>query len=247
MSTFEIVIFAGGFIGGLVNGLAGFGTGLVALNFWLYAVPPIVAAPMVIICSLVGQLQTFPKIWRTISWPRVMPFIIGGIGGIPIGTYILPYIPVDVFKVMVGGILIIYCGYMLLSGKNFNLQFGGRFMDGIVGFIGGVLGGIAGLSGPAPSIWAGIRGWRKEDRRAMFQAFNTSILSIALASQALSGFVTLDVGWAIMFALPGTLLGVWLGHKLYIRLGDRGFDRAVYTLLLLAGITLVTFTLYPIG
>lgn len=246
MGTIEIAIFAGGLVGGLVNGLAGFGTGLVALNFWLYAVPPIIAAPMVIICSLVGQLQTIPKIWRTISWPRVMPFIIGGLCGIPLGTYILPHIPVYTFKVMVGTILIIYCGYMLLSGRNFNLQIGGKLADGVVGFIGGILSGIAGLSGPVPSIWAGIRGWRKEDRRAIFQAYNTSMLGVAFLSQGVSGYITSEVIWAVMFALPGTFLGVWLGHKLYMRLGDRGFDRVVYVLLLGAGIALVTFTLFPI-
>lgn len=247
MGTFEIVIFAGGLIGGLVSGLAGFGTGLVALNFWLYAVPPIIAAPMVIICSLAGQLQTIPKIWRTISWPHVMPFIIGGLGGIPLGTYILPQIPVGAFKIMVGSILVIYCSYMLLSGKNFNVRFGGRVADGGVGFIGGVLSGIAGLSGPVPAIWASIRGWKKEDRRAISQAYNTSMLVVAFTSQALSGYMTTDVGWAVMFALPGTFLGVRVGHKLYVRLGDQGFDRAVYTLLLLAGIALIIFTLFPIS
>ncbi len=51
-----LIIGAGALVAGFVSGLAGFGTGLVALGFWLHAVEPILAAPLVVICSVVGQL-----------------------------------------------------------------------------------------------------------------------------------------------------------------------------------------------
>ncbi|MFB8829176.1 hypothetical protein ACE0DR_06800 [Azotobacter sp. CWF10] len=54
----EAIILAGALSGGFVTGLAGFGTGLTALGFWLHAVEPVVAAALVVICSVVGQLQS---------------------------------------------------------------------------------------------------------------------------------------------------------------------------------------------
>ncbi|MEQ8320876.1 MAG: sulfite exporter TauE/SafE family protein [Rhodospirillales bacterium] len=243
MEHYEIIILLGGLAGGLVNGLTGFGTGLTALTFWLYVVPPVVASPMVVICSIVGQVQTLPKIWHAISWKRVMPFIIGGVMGVPVGTWLLPSVPVSAFKIFIGVFLIMFCSYMLTSGKAYKITFGGRIADGIIGFIGGVLGGIAGLSGAPATMWAGLRGWGKDEKRSIFQAFNLTILSIALASQAASGLITREVGWVTLIALPGTLVGVWIGRRLYEKLGDRGFDRVVYMVLLLSGVMMIVFSL----
>src|ERR1700727_2171966 len=54
--------------------------------------------------------------------------------------------------------------------------------------VGGVLGGLAGLSGPIPILWASVRGWGKDERRAVFQTFNWTVLSAALVAQAGTGF-----------------------------------------------------------
>ena len=59
-----LVIGAGALVAGFVSGLAGFGTGLVSLGFWLHAVEPILAAPLVVICSVAGQLQATATLRR---------------------------------------------------------------------------------------------------------------------------------------------------------------------------------------
>lgn len=243
MEHYQIIVLLGGLAGGLVNGLTGFGTGLTALTFWLYVLPPVVASPMVVICSVVGQLQTLPKIWHAISWKRVLPFIVGGLMGVPVGTWLLPIVPVNAFKIFIGVFLILFCSYMLASGRTFKIRFGGRIADGVIGLIGGVLGGIAGLSGAPATMWAGLRGWGKDEKRSIFQAFNLTILSIAFVSQAASGLITREVGLMTLIALPGTFLGVWAGRWLYEKLGDRGFDRAVYLVLLLSGVAMIGFSL----
>lgn len=243
MSTSELIVLAGAFAGGFVNGLTGFGTGLTALTFWLHVTSPAVAAPMVVICSVIGQLQTLPAIWHAITWSRVMPFIVGGLLGVPVGTYLLILVPVGAFKVMVGSFLVIYCGFMLLSRRVHKITWGGRGTDALVGFGGGILGGLAGISGALPSLWAGLRGWGKDERRGVFQAFNLTILAIAGVSQTIGGFMTSEVGRLILFALPGTLIGVWIGRKSYDRLSEMGFDRIVLAVLLVSGVAMIAITL----
>jgi len=44
-----------------------------------------------------------------------------------------------------------------------------------------ILGGLAGLSGPIPILWASVRGWDKNQRRGVFQTFNWTVLSAAFA------------------------------------------------------------------
>ena len=243
MGYLELAVLAGGFAGGLVNGLTGFGTGLAAMNIWLQVITPLVASPLVVVCSLVGQLQTLPKIWHAIIWPRVVPFIVGGLIGVPIGTWLLPMVPAQTFKAMIGGFLVVYCTFMLASRRTYRVEAGGRVADGFVGVLGGVMGGLSGISGAIPSLWSGLRGWGKDERRGVFQAFNVAVLAVAFASQAMSGYMTLEVARMAMFALPGTILGVWIGRKIYDRLGQTGFDRIVMIVLLISGLATVATTI----
>jgi uncharacterized membrane protein YfcA len=81
-----LFLFAGALAGGFVSGLAGFGTALMALGIWLYVLPPSVAVPLVLICSVLAQTATFPSIWRSIDFTLVWPFVIGGLTGVPFGT-----------------------------------------------------------------------------------------------------------------------------------------------------------------
>ncbi|MGH1482288.1 MAG: sulfite exporter TauE/SafE family protein [Geminicoccales bacterium] len=240
MGFAEILILVGALAGGYVSGLTGFGTGLTALAIWLLAVRPVEAAPLVIICSIISQIQTFPAIWHAIAWRRVLPFVVGGLAGVPMGTMLLPLISLQTFKLLIGCLLIVYCSFMLLRRSTRAVSWGGSFADGVIGLGGGVLGGLAGLSGPLPTIWATLRGWGKDEKRGVFQAFNLSILLLAAAFQALGGFMTTEVGRLAIIALPGTLLGAWLGRKTYNRLGDGRFNQIVLTLLLLSGISIVT-------
>ena len=61
------LLVVGALAGGFVSGLAGFGTALMALGIWLYVAPPAVAVPLVLICSVIGQITTLPSIWRSIQ------------------------------------------------------------------------------------------------------------------------------------------------------------------------------------
>ena len=109
----------------------------------------------------------------------------------------------------------------------------------MVGFGGGVMGGLAGLSGPLPTLWTGLRGWDKDARRAVLQAFNTSVLSFALVAQVATGLITLEVGQLVLIALPGTLIGSWLGRRIYTVLDGAKFEKAVLGLLFLSGCVLL--------
>lgn len=238
MSYDPILITGGALAGGLVSGLTGFGTGLTALPVWLLALPPALASPLVILCSVVSQLQTLPAIWHAIDLRRTAPFVVGGLLGVPAGVAALPYVSPRLFQGGLGLLLMTLCTVLLLNG-HYRLPRASRLADGLVGLGGGLLGGIAGLSGPLPTLWAGLQGWSKDERRAVFQSFNLSILAVALASQAVSGYLTAEVMSLAWRALPGTLIGAWLGRRLYHRVNAEVFNRIVLLVLLIAGINML--------
>src|SRR5262245_64214698 len=150
-------VVAGALIGGLLNGLTGFGTGLTALPLWLQVLEPAVAAQLVSVASIAGHVSALPALWRDSDWRELAPLLSAGLIGVPIGLCVLPLIKVGVFKMTVGVVLIAYCAFMLGAAGYLHVRRAGAPAEMAIGFIGGVLGGIAGLSGPAPIVWGALR------------------------------------------------------------------------------------------
>src|SRR6201989_2705390 len=149
--NYALLLF-GALAGGFVSGLAGFGTALMALGIWLYVLPPSAAVPLVLICSVVAQTATLPSMWKSFDLTLVWPFLIGGLLGVPIGTMLVAHADPNVFKLTVGILLLVFPTALYFSAP-MAFDFGGRIADGIIGFSGGILGGLAGLSGPPPILW----------------------------------------------------------------------------------------------
>ena len=232
------LLFVGALAGGFVSGLAGFGTALMALGIWLHVMPPSTAVALVLICSVIAQSSTLPSMWRSFDLSLVWPFVIGGLVGVPIGTLLVAHADPRVFKLSVGVFLLVFPVALYLS-KPLAIKLGGRLADAAIGVAGGILGGLAGLSGPLPILWASVRGWGKDERRGIFQTFNIAVLFAALCLQAAGGMIERQALWFAALAFPGTLIGSWLGARLYRVLSDRNFRDVVLGLLLLSGAGLV--------
>ena len=212
MPEASLIVIAGAFVGGFVSGLTGFGTGISAMPIWLHGLTPALASPLVVVCSLIGQFQTLPAIWHAIDFRRCVPFIVGGLIGVPFGAWLLPFISVPVFKLAVGTLLVVYCSFTLAGRIRMRVHGGGKIADAMIGLGGGVMGG-----------------------RAVLQAFNTSILSFALVAQAFTGLLTAELWQLVLIALPGTILGSWIGRRLYTKLDSAKFEKVVLVLLLMSG------------
>lgn len=232
-----LIFLLGSVAAGFVSGLTGLGTALTALAFWLHVTTPQVAVPMAAAIAVVSHLVTLSFIRHGIVWTRLWPFLLGGVIGLPLGVAALAILNPDFAKAGLGLFLVSYCGYGLWVKNPPVVTWGGRRADGAVGLTGGFLGGAAGLSGPAPTIWAGLRGWPKDDQRGVFQPFNLVILALATFGHGMNErYDSLPPGQVFMAfggAAVGSLLGIWL----YRRTSDRNFRRLVLILLLIAGIT----------
>lgn len=238
-----VVVVLGALCGGFVTGLAGFGTGLTALAFWLHVVDPVVAAALVAACSVVGQAQSLYTVRRAITWRRAWPFLAGGILGVPVGAASLQMIAPPTLKGFLGILLVAYTGAMLGLRRFPTVAWGGKAADGMIGFGGGALGGLAGLSGPLPTIWCGLRGWNADAQRAVYQPFNLIILAIVLGTYVAQGTMTAEMWRLIFMCTPATVLGAFLGIRTYGRVNDRQFRVLVLWLLLASGMVLTVSNL----
>src|SRR5436190_14165553 len=100
------------------------------MAFWAWAVAPQLAGPMVVFGSLVGQILTIGTIRRGFELARVLPFVIGGVAGVPVGTLLLPHVDQTVLKAAVGTLLVVWCPAMLFARALPHVSAGGRIADG---------------------------------------------------------------------------------------------------------------------
>ena len=158
--------------------------------------------------------------------------------GIPIGVYLLAYTNAGMLKLVLGTFLSPTAPTRVVSPRLHTISFGGRGADAVVGFIGGVLGGIGGYSGVLPTIWTQLRGWPKDIARGVYQPYIIVVQRITLAGIV---WVTLDrIGLMLLpSVLPPLLLGTWIGWQLYGRLDERRFRQGLGLLLIASGATLI--------
>ncbi|MEK9760033.1 MAG: hypothetical protein VW472_03235, partial [Candidatus Puniceispirillum sp.] len=77
-----VLLVTGAFAGGFINGLAGFGTGLFALGWWLAALPASDAVVLVVIMSLVGGAQGIYAVRNAIDLSDLSRFLLPALVGI---------------------------------------------------------------------------------------------------------------------------------------------------------------------
>lgn len=238
------IVVAGALIAGFVNGLSGTGYALVALGFWLHGMSPATAAPLAAICAVGGHIQSLPRIWHGVRWPRLWPFLMCGLVGVPMGTALLGWVAVQPLKLGVGLLLIGYCAWMTFVRRPPIVRGGGRVADGIVGFIGGVMGGVASVCGPVPMIWTQLRGLPRDELRGVNQPYNMTILAAAVVSAAVGGLVDRTLLIWVAICLPTTVIGAHVGLALYRRINEIQFRGIVLALLGLSGLTLIGTALF---
>ena len=77
----SIMLATGALAGGFINGLAGFGTALFALGWWLAILPPEEAVTMVVIMSLVSGIYGLREIRHSIQPARLARYVVPALIG----------------------------------------------------------------------------------------------------------------------------------------------------------------------
>jgi uncharacterized protein len=229
----SVAVFAGAF----VSSLAGFAFSAVAGAILLRIFQPMEAVPLMMACSIGVQAANLWTLRRNIQWEGSLLLIVGGALGIPIAVYLLQNADTHILRVAFGIIVAMYAGYMLFRPT---LARGGattsRRLTALIGFGGGLVGGLTAMPGAIPTIWCGMRGLPKSDQRGLVQPFIAIMLALALllGRQSLSSKLVIDLA----ISLPALFAGSVLGIVAFRNINEVGFRRTILVLLLLSGASL---------
>jgi uncharacterized protein len=227
------------FAGAVVAGLSGFAFGLVAASIWLYILSPLQSATLIIAFGLIIQGYSVWKLRHALDWKKLWPFIIGAAIGVPAGVAVLTWANPAYVRMGVGVFLILYSLYAWFRPALKPVTSGGAAADASIGFLNGVLGGMTGLAGILVTIWSGLRGWPKDQQRAVFQPVAVAIFLMSAIWLGAKGAVTADTIKLFAIGLPVLIAGTWLGLKLYGRLDEATFRKVVLVLLFASGVGLI--------
>jgi uncharacterized membrane protein YfcA len=224
-----------------VSSIAGFAFSALcgSLLFHLIA-DPVRVVQVMIACSMAMQMLSVASLWRVIAWRSLPLFLIGGVPGVPAGTWLLLHLEGGVYRAVIGVLLVAYGSYLLLRRPARPLRTG-PLWDVFAGFLGGLTGGLVGFPGAFVTIWCGLKGWDKTRQRGVYQPFILLMQPVALAAIALmrQDSMAASLDWKTFAFVPAALLGTWFGLRIFKRLSDHQFEIAVSTLLVLSGIGLM--------
>jgi len=227
------------FLGGFTSGLTGFAAGLIVSGIWLHIITPLQTAVLIAAYGMVNQAYGIWKVRRALQWRRILPFVIGGAVGVPVGAYLVTFLNPTYLRTGVGALLILYSTYNLTRPTIPPIKSNSATDTGI-GVLNGLLGGLTGLGGVISTIWVQLGGGPKDAQRAIFQPVLFITMTMTTLTFATAGHLfNVDILKLFFMGLPALLLGLWVGVKLYGRLDDASFRKVILVLLLISGLSLV--------
>ena len=105
----SVFLFAGG-----VQGLTGFGAGLVGVPLLVLMIDIKLAVAVSILQGLIITSSMAYDLRRYFDWGKIMPLLLGGIPGVLVGGYVFKHVNPDWLQMFLGVILISYSVFNLL-------------------------------------------------------------------------------------------------------------------------------------
>jgi uncharacterized membrane protein YfcA len=237
-TTIILYLALGAAAGGFVNGLAGTGSALFSLGFYLLVLSPVTAVAVVCILAILGGI---PGLWLVradimANKSKILQFLLPGLLGVPVGVMLLDYINAETMRVGIALLLVLYGGYFSFRAVLPSIDSPSPKIDISVGLIGGVLAGLASVSGAIPVMWLSMRPWSKGQIRAVLQPFNVVILSATATLLFLKGAYDDTAISALIFTIPIALISSQIGIFVFRRLSDIMFRRLLVGLSFLMGL-----------
>ena len=228
-----VVVFAAH----VVFGVAGFGTGLVAMAFLPFIMTASQAVVLMTVLTIIFAVVLFVPLREDFSARAIVGLTVGSLAGTPAGVYILAVAPPDVVNRLIGLFLIVVV--VLDFAGRFPRQLPGRGWGLGAGVLAGLFGGAVGLPGPPVIVYGATQDWSPRAFKANLQAFFIVNQSAILAGYWGAGLVTAEVGRLTLVYLLPALAGTVVGMRLFGLVDPVRFRRIVFALLLVSGTVLL--------
>lgn len=224
------------FVAYLIRGIAGFGSGLVAVPLLSLVAPVTAVVPLVVSLDYIGSASQGMKNVDRIAWREqaaLVPFMLVGIAS---GLVLLWSLPAAVLGRALGIFVIAFAIYQWLPLPPLR---GSRLCATVFGVLGGLVGTVFGTGGPFYVMYLNLRALEKSAFRATFATNFLIDGGVRLAAYALMGLFRVALLVHLALALPIAAAGLYVGGRIHTDLPQRAFVHLIGALLLASGIGLL--------
>lgn len=220
--TFISITF---FLAGFTRSAMGFGDAVVAMPLLIVGLGTQMATPLF---AIIGNMMTWVIIasdWKIIDIKAVWKLVLGAVPGIVIAVWLLQ--KGEQYVVLFLAMLLLTNGVMSFVKPPQIPPNRASFFAWVAGFVSGFSGGSTNLFGPPVAIYGSGMGWPPKVFRATMQSFFLPAGMMVLVSHGMAGLWTSDILYTILYALPVTLVGLFLGKKVNDRISKEVFHKVL--------------------
>ncbi len=209
----------------LTKSTAGFGFALVGTPFLLlFWEPRVVISILLPLVTTVDVMIVFQG-RRRLEWGRVLPMVVAGAVGIPLGTVILLAVPQRALKLGIAGVVLVFA-VLLLVGYTLTIR-RERVAGGVAGFFSGLALTSTSISGPPVTLFMINQRWTRDTFRTSQGLFHLTTDVLGIVSLGIAQVITGETLLVDLSLLPMVLLGYWLATLVLPHLRQELFLRLV--------------------
>ena len=231
-------------VAGLVKGVIGMGLPTVAMGLLGLVMPPVQAAALLVVPSLVTN------VWQLVRGPRLIALfkrfatmMAGVCLGTTLGLGLLTGGTNTLATTALGGVLAAYGAIGLISARFSVSERAERWLSPLIGLITGVLTGATGVFVVPAVPYLNCLGLEKEELiQTLGLSFTVSTVALAIGLAASGQFQASVAGVSFLALLPA-LVGMFVGQSIRTRLHPDAFRRWFFVGLLVLGVYMVVHAL----
>ena len=220
-----------------IRGIAGFGSGLIAVPLLALFLPLTFVVPLILLLDFTASLVMGGLDLKRVQWREVGMLIPFSLIGVIVGTQLLVNLPLTPMLLILAAFIAVFAVRSLLNLKGEKPVSAWWAIP--ASFTGGTVGGLFGTGGPPYVIYLNHRIQDKTLLRATFSALFFIEGAVRIVTFFVAGLLMAQtVWWNAVFALPLMLGALWVGGHVHTGLTQAHMTRLIGVLLLLASVSL---------
>lgn len=220
------------FLGACLQGITGFGSGLIAVPLLTIWLPLSVITPTLSIVNFAMATYLAWMLRHAINIKPWLPLLLTGVIGTLAGNYVLAHLRLDWLQM--GMAVMIFAVAILFW---FGLQWrhkGGTSLQSVTGLLAGFSNGALTLGGPPVVLFLTGNGLNRISFRATLTVFFWILALTNIISFAGQGRYHTEQLPLLLVLLGGAIGGAWVGHRISDYLSEQLFRRISLVMVMVA-------------
>ena len=220
-----------------VRGIAGFGSGLIAIPLLALFLPLQVVVPMVGLLDYIASSGHGFRHRQQIRWGEILPLLPFTLLGVGSALYLFHTLDAELLRKALGVFVLLYALYTL-SGL-MPQRPGSCWWALPAGSFGGMVGTLFGTGGPFYVAYLRLRHLDKSAFRATIAMIFLIDGSSRIVGYFATGLYHAQTIILVAMALPVMVLAMYLGGHIHTNLSQQAFQRGIGLLLIGSGLALL--------